>query len=124
MRSRKSNEIVRMEYHAIPLSLWLQFYLKCSKQVFISATNRDLRSVRTIIAEALLRIGVVPVSHDSFPAVSTSTAEMLRNTIASCDAVIYVVGICYGWVPEGPVALGRSFTQLEYDIARQLKKPI
>ena len=51
---------------------------------------------------------------------------MLRERIAGCQAVIHLAGGCYGFEPQerSPTEPRRSYTQLEYDIARELKKPL
>ena len=94
--------------------------------VYISATSRDLRSARTIVADALLRTGAMPVSQDSFTAESLSIEDLILDKISACDAVICVVGFCYGWMPKGSTESERqrSITRMEFDIARKLEKPI
>ena len=51
---------------------------------------------------------------------------MLRGKIAACDAVIHLAGECYGAEPvhREPAAPRRSYTQMEYDLARELGKPL
>jgi len=51
---------------------------------------------------------------------------MLRNLIGRCDAVIHLAGFYYGEEPPQcpPDQRRRSYTQIEYDIARELKKPL
>lgn len=51
---------------------------------------------------------------------------MLRGRIASCDAVIHLVGEVYGAEPQTrqPREPRRSYTHLEYDLARELGKPV
>ena len=70
-------------------------------EIFVSATSGDLRSCRQLIKEALL------------------TAR-----IADCDAVIHLAGEVYGAEPHERSEPRRSYTQLEYEIARELKKPV
>ncbi len=50
----------------------------------------------------------------------------LRERINSCDAVVHIAGLCFGAEPpERPAgAPRRSYTQLEYDIAVELGKPV
>ncbi len=54
--------------------------------------------------------------------------DMLRAKIKGCDAIIHIVGRCYGSEPPldslPPGKPRRSYTQLEADIARELKKPL
>ena len=50
--------------------------------------------------------------------------EILEESIKACDAVIALVGFRFGSSPFTPVGEGRSYTQLEYDAAARLGKPI
>jgi ABC-type branched-subunit amino acid transport system substrate-binding protein len=95
-------------------------------EVFISATSSDLRSCRLLAKEALLTLGCVPVEQTNFPPDYRTVHEMLRAKVAACDAVIHVAGECYGAEPgaRDPEAPRRSYTQMEYDLARELKKPV
>ena len=51
---------------------------------------------------------------------------MLRQLIWRCDAVIHLAGFYYGAEPpqRPPGEPRRSYTQIEYDVARELGKPI
>lgn len=95
-------------------------------EVFISATSADLRSCRQLIKEALLTLNCVPVEQTNFPPDHRTVREMLRHRITSCDAVLHVAGEVYGYEPQerAPNEPRRSYTQLEYDIARELRKPV
>ena len=95
-------------------------------EVFISATSADLRSCRQVIKEALLTLGCVPVEQTNFPPDYRSVRDMLRVKIAACDAVVHLAGNHYGAEPKerAPGEPRRSYTQMEYDLARELKKPL
>ena len=92
-------------------------------RVFVSATSVDLGSYRRIVSDTLLKLDAQPVTQDHFAPDSRAVKQMLRDRIAACDAVICLVGAVYGHEPkqhdDGP---RRSFTQLEYDIAVELRK--
>lgn len=97
-------------------------------EVFISATSKDLGSVREMVRNALLTIGCHPVEQSTFPPDYRQVEEMLKAKIAQCDAVIHIVGVRYGEEPpldslpeETP---RRSYTQLEAEFARQLGKKV
>jgi len=68
---------------------------------------------------------VHPVSQDHFAPSSQTVREVLRDQLKSCHAAICLVGRVYGHEPrrwaDGP---RRSYTQLEYDIARELGMPV
>lgn len=94
--------------------------------IFISATSGDLRSCRQLIKNALLTLGCHPVEQDTFPPAATAVRDMLRQRISACRAVVHIVGLQYGAEPQtrDPSQPRRSYTQLEYDIARELNKPV
>src|ERR1035438_983531 len=95
-------------------------------EVFISATSADLRSCRHLVKEALLTLGCVPVEQTNFPPDYRTVRNMVRTKIATCDAVVHLAGECFGAEPSKRDATTprRSYAQMEYDIARELKKPI
>ena len=66
------------------------------------------------------------VEQDNFPPDYRDLVDKLRERIDSCDAVVHIAGHCYGAEPgeRPPEAPRRSYTQLEYDIAVELKKPV
>jgi hypothetical protein len=95
-------------------------------RVFISATSKDLGTVRDLVKQALLTMGCMPIEQTNFPPDYRSVHEMIEEKIAGCEAVIHIVGIRYGaepdrsTLPEG--AARRSYMQMEADIARKLGK--
>jgi serine/threonine protein kinase len=95
-------------------------------QVFISATSRDLGSFRKAVADVLLTLGAHPIIQEHFPPDHRSVVEMLRTKIGPCDAVICLVGRRYGYEPlnREENQPRRSYTQLEYEIAVELGKPV
>lgn len=67
----------------------------------------------------------LPIVQDDFPPDYKSVREMLRTKISTCNAVVHLAGFVYGAEPQ-PVLPGpdrRSFTQMEYEIAMELKLP-
>lgn len=95
-------------------------------EVFISATSEDLGACRQVIKESLLTMGCVPVEQTNFGPDGGNVKDMLRSVLAGCDAVIHVAGLRYGAEPQNRTAEEprRSYTQLEYEIARELKRPV
>lgn len=91
-------------------------------EIFVSATTSDLASCRQIAKEALLTLGCVPIEQTNFPPDYREVSSMLREKIRKCDAVIHIVGECYGAEPD--LTPRRSYTQIEYDFAVELGKPI
>ncbi len=102
--------------------------MAASTRVFISATSGDLGSVRQLVKEALLSMDCHPVEQTNFPPDYRTVREILTEKISHCQAVLHIVGQRYGAepdpakLPEG--TLGRSYTQMEYDLARQLNKKV
>jgi hypothetical protein len=95
-------------------------------EIFVSATSQDLRTCRQLIKEALLTLGCVPVEQTNFPPDARTVREMLRAKITACDAVVHVAGEVYGAEPSArdPAEPRRSYTQLEYELATELGKPV
>jgi len=95
-------------------------------EVFISATTRELRSYREEIKNALLTLKILPIEERNFPLAYGPLVTMLRDLIGPCDAVIHLAGFYYGAEPpqRRPGEPRRSYTQIEYDVARELKKPL
>ncbi|SMF96704.1 Tetratricopeptide repeat-containing protein [Methylomagnum ishizawai] len=94
--------------------------------VFVSATSGDLRSVRKLVSQALLTIGCHPVEQSHFGPDYREVRKMLGDRIAECQALIHIVGFRYGAEPD-PARLPqgaerRSYTQLEYDLGRELQR--
>ena len=98
-------------------------------RVFISAVTRELGSIRKFVKKALedndYHVYHV-IEQDNFPPDYREVTEMIRKRIDSCDAVIHIAGFCYGYEPtqRPPGSPRRSYTQLEYDIAIELGKPV
>src|SRR5271166_5891538 len=95
-------------------------------EVFISATTRDLGSFRREIKDALLTLQIFPIEESNFELTYGPLVTMLRGLIGRCDAVIHLAGFYYGAEPpqRPPGQRRRSYTQIEYDVARELKKPL
>ena len=95
-------------------------------RVFISAVTRELGSVRKLVKRGLEDNDYHAIEQDSFPPDYRDLKAKLRERINSCDAVVHIAGQCYGAEPaERPAeAPRRSYTQLEYDIAVELGKPV
>ena len=90
-------------------------------QVFISSTYEDLKEERKSAVEAILITKNIPVGMESFTASSQEQFEYIKNCIRDCDYYILIVGGRYGTQhPE----LHLSYTELEFDYAKSLNKPV
>jgi tetratricopeptide (TPR) repeat protein len=95
-------------------------------EVFISATTRELRSYREEVKNALLTLGIFPIEQTNFRLAHGPLTAKLRSLIAPCDAVIHLAGFYYGAEPSQRPSgePRRSYTQIEYDVARELRNPL
>jgi TIR domain/Domain of unknown function (DUF4062) len=96
---------------------------KTPLRIFVSGTREDLGSCHVIVRDMLLSLGWEPVQE--LAPEDGMAREGLREKIAGCEAVVCLVGECYG--PEAPQSIStslRSFAQLEFDIAWELDKPV
>ena len=100
--------------------------MQTTHRIFISATSADLASYRQVIRDVLLTNGILPVEQTGFPPDFRSVESMLEGKIRDCDAVVCLVGFVFGAEPADHPAdqPRRSFTQMEFDIARRLGKPV
>lgn len=92
--------------------------------VFLSATTEDLRPCREAAAKILREAGIFAKFQDELPANFRPLTEHLRKQIRECDAVVCLVGSVFGSAPGGSGHPQRSYTQMEYDAARDLHKPV
>ena len=94
--------------------------------IFVSATSGEFRSFRLAVKWQLERKGVLMIVQDQFPPITVRCARCLPSRIRESDAVICLVGFGYGAEPQQRPADGRrrSYTQLEYDLACELGKPL
>ena len=89
-------------------------------QVFLSSTFRDLREERQAALEAILELGHFPAGMEAFPAADATPWELIKTIIADSDYYVLIVGGKYG--STGPE--GISYTEMEFNLAEELKKPI
>jgi len=89
-------------------------------QIFLSSTFRDLREERQAVHEAILELGHFPAGMEAFPAADATPWELIKSVIKESDYYILIVGGKYG--STGPE--GISYTEMEYNLAVELGKPI
>jgi len=93
-------------------------------RVFVSSTTRDLGSYRQLVCDELWKGECFPVVQKHFPADPRKLSEFLEDAIRKCDIVICLLGPRFGEAPETSGGTLRSYTQMEYDVARQLNKDV
>ncbi len=89
-------------------------------QVFVSSTYEDLREERQEIMQALLELDCIPAGMELFPAANEDQWTLIKNVIDDCDYYMVVIGGRYGSI--GPNEI--SYTQMEYEYAVSLHKPV
>jgi Domain of unknown function (DUF4062) len=90
-------------------------------QVFVSSTYRDLREERQAAVEAILKAGHIPAGMELFTAGNQSQLQTINRWIAQCDAYMLILGGRYGSIEPDS---GISYTELEYDYAANIGKPL
>lgn len=95
-------------------------------KVFVSAVTGELGLYRGAAATQLARKGIHAVTQETFPTDYREIERILRDKIEGCDAIVCLLGSASGFEPAGrpPDHPRRSYTQMEYDIALELNKPI
>jgi hypothetical protein len=78
------------------------------KEVFISATIRELRSYREDVKNALLTLGTFPIEQSNFELAHGPLTKVLHGLIDRCGAVIHLAGFYFGAEPpQRPVGKPR-----------------
>lgn len=90
-------------------------------QVFISSTFTDLIEERQAAVAAVLKAGHIPAGMELFSAADRSQLLTIRSWIEQSDAYMLILGGRYGSIePES----GLSYTELEFNYAVELGKPL
>ncbi|MCD4722204.1 MAG: DUF4062 domain-containing protein [Desulfobacula sp.] len=89
-------------------------------QVFISSTYDDLKKARTKIIETILKLYHLPVGMEMFSADDDEQWDVIKETINFSDYYIVIIGHRYGSETD----TGISYTEKEYDYAKNKKIPI
>jgi hypothetical protein len=89
-------------------------------QIFVSSTYQDLVEARDKIIETVLSLYHFPVGMEMFSADDSEQWEIVQETINVSDYYVIIIGHRYGSV----TAEGISFTEKEYDYAKEKGLPI
>lgn len=89
-------------------------------QIFVSSTYKDLIDAREKVFETILRLYHFPVGMEMFSADDVEQWEVIKDTIDSSDYYVVIIGHRYGSV----TAEGLSYTEKEYDYAKEQNIPI
>jgi hypothetical protein len=90
-------------------------------QVFVSSTYTDLIEERQAAVEAILSAGHIPAGMELFTAGDASQMTVIKRWIDESDIYLLVLGGRYGSIEK---ASGKSYTQLEYEYAQSINKPL
>lgn len=90
-------------------------------RIFISATYKDLKQERKEIMKTIVEAGNIPFGMELFPASNTSVCEIIEQQVKDCDFYVLIIGTQYGSImPNSSI----SYTEWEYNLARNNEKPI
>ena len=92
--------------------------------IFISSTYSDLITERDKVTQAVLELNHFPAGMEQFPAVGIPPIELIKSYLKECDYYILIVAARYGSTYEDGSNRGKSFTEVEYDIATELGIPV
>ena len=90
-------------------------------QVFISSTFLDLKEERRKILDILLMADCIPAGMEAFVATDNEQFEVIKKVIDLCDYYVLIIGKRYGSINE---ATGISYTEMEYEYAKQQSIPV
>jgi hypothetical protein len=88
--------------------------------VFVSSTYEDLREERAAVLKTLLQLKCMPIGMELFRSADEDTWEFIKRQIEDCDYYVVIVAGKYGATADD----GLSYTEKEYDYAREIKKPV
>jgi hypothetical protein len=102
------------------------FAMKTRPTIFISGVSHEFGSFRDAVENEIEKKGCFAENQTGFSPDYGAVEEMLRRRLHDSDAVIHIAGFRFGAEPnQRPAnALRRSYTQMEFDIARELQKPV
>lgn len=89
-------------------------------QVFVSSTYKDLVEERQHVIHALLELDCIPAGMELFPAADEDAWTLIKEVIDNSDYYLLILAGKYGSENSD----GISFTELEFDYAISINKPI
>jgi len=100
--------------------------MKSRPTIFLSGVSHEFGSFRDAVETEIQMKGCFAENQTSFPPDYRTVEEMLRRKLQDADAVIHIVGFRFGAEPNQRPAdtPRRSYTQMEFDIARETQKPV
>ena len=90
-------------------------------KVFLSSTGEDLTEYRAAAHNAINSMdGFHCDAMEQWGARATTAVDFDHQRIGEADLVIFIIGHRYGSSPVGAI---KSYTELEYDSAQNLRRP-
>lgn len=89
--------------------------------VFVSSKFIGLENERNAVIEALLKSDGIPTAMEYFPASNEDKMTYIYKMIDECDCFILLLAGLYGTIEEKSQL---SYTELEYNYAAEIGKPI
>jgi hypothetical protein len=94
-------------------------------RVYVASTFWELEDFRSAAERAIRRLGHQPEMLHRLDGLSdVEIVSLLRERVSECDAVIVIVGLGRGSVPQVPGLEALSFTRIEYDAASKGRLPL
>ncbi len=90
-------------------------------QVFVSSTYEDLKEERKSVSQALLESNCIPAGMELFPASNKTSWEIIKKVINESDYYLLIIAGRYG---SNNTATKIGYTEMEYDYAISINKPI
>lgn len=87
-------------------------------QIFVSSTFTDLKDERRAVIEAILDLGHIPIGMEAFQAGNEEQWGYIKKRIDESDYYVVLVAERYGSEKDGV-----SYTEMEYDYAREKGVP-
>jgi tetratricopeptide (TPR) repeat protein len=98
--------------------------MKPRTTIFLSGVSHEFGSFRDAVEVEIQKKGCFADNEPGFAPDHRTAEEVLRRRISDCDAVIHLVGFRFGTEPGPASVLRRSYTQMEFHIAREMHKPV
>ena len=93
-------------------------------QVFVSSTYEDLIEERKEVTQALLENECIPVGMELFPASNKKQWDIIKSVIDDSDYYLLIIAGRYGSCGKDDLGNIMSYTEMEYDYAYKIGKPI
>src|SRR6185369_16794023 len=100
--------------------------MKSRPTIFLSGVSHEFGPFRDAVEVEVQKKGCFAENQSSFPPDYRTVEAMLRSRLQEANAVIHIVGFRFGAEPKDrpPDTPRRSYTQMEFDIAREMEKPV